>query len=98
MSDARVQIALAALSVSQFVMIATTSDLAGSYLHDQGHSVRIIGIGVVRRTCAGCTWPRRCRGGFARRFGRLLMIGAGRARPHRRGDGRGIAPARIPSS
>ena len=42
--DVRVQIALATLSVSQFVMISTTST-SPLYLHDQGHSVGTIGVG-----------------------------------------------------
>ena len=36
--DVRVQIAVATLSISQFVMISTTST-SPVYLHDQGHHV-----------------------------------------------------------
>src|SRR4029450_12825045 len=45
LGDVRVQIALTTLSVSQFVMIATTST-SPLYLHDQGHSVATIGVAV----------------------------------------------------
>src|SRR5215472_9432480 len=45
LADVRVQIALATLTVSQFVMISTTST-SPLYLHDQGHNVQTIGIAV----------------------------------------------------
>src|SRR5215831_9238549 len=45
LADVRVQIALATLTVSQFVMISTTST-SPLYLHDQGHNVQIIGVAV----------------------------------------------------
>src|SRR5262249_53662833 len=41
LGDVRVQIALATLTVGQFVMISTTST-SPVYLHDQGHRVQII--------------------------------------------------------
>ena len=63
LGDVRVQIAFAALSVSQFVMIGTTST-SPVYLHDQGHSVQT-SASASPCTWAGCTWPRRCRGGSA---------------------------------
>jgi MFS family permease len=45
LGDVRVQIALATLSISQFVMISTTST-SPLYLHDQGHHVQTIGLAV----------------------------------------------------
>ena len=69
------QIALAALSVSQFVMIATTST-SPVYLYDQGHSVRIIGIGVSLHL-GGMYVASPLSGWLCDRFGRLLMIGVG---------------------
>jgi MFS family permease len=45
LNDVRVQIALATLAVSQFVMISTTST-SPLYLHDQGHNVQTIGLAV----------------------------------------------------
>src|SRR5437660_481364 len=45
LNDVRVQIALATLAVSQFVMISTTST-SPLYLHDQGHTVQTIGLAV----------------------------------------------------
>ena len=75
LGDVRVQIALAALSVSQFVMIATTST-SPVYLYDQGHSVRIIGIGVSLHL-GGMYVASPLSGWLCDRFGRLLMIGVG---------------------
>ena len=75
LGDVRVQIALAALSISQFVMIATTST-SPVYLYDQGHSVRIIGIGVSLHL-GGMYVASPLSGWLCDRFGRLLMIGVG---------------------
>ena len=75
LGDVRVQIALAALSVSQFVMIATTST-SPVYLYDQGHSVRVIGIGVSLHL-GGMYVASPLSGWLCDRFGRLLMIGVG---------------------
>jgi len=75
LADVRVQIALAALSVSQFVMIATTST-SPVYLHDQGHSVRIIGMGVSLHL-GGMYVASPLSGWLCDRFGRLLMIAVG---------------------
>jgi MFS family permease len=87
LGDVRVQIALAALSVSQFVMIATTST-SPVYLHDQGHSVRIIGIGVSLHL-GGMYIASPLSGWLCDRFGRLLMIAVGAPHPHRGGDAGG---------
>src|SRR5215475_1787966 len=46
LADVRVQIALATLTVSQFVMISTTST-SPLYLHDQGHNVQTIGAAIL---------------------------------------------------
>jgi len=75
LGDVRVQIALAALSVSQFVMIATTST-SPVYLYDHGHSVRIIGIGVSLHL-GGMYVASPLSGWLCDRFGRFLMIGVG---------------------
>ena len=49
--DVRVQIAIATLSISQFVMISTTST-SPVYLHDHGHHVGTIGLAVSAQTTA----------------------------------------------
>src|ERR1700741_3261872 len=46
LSDVRVQLALATLPLSQFVMISTRSP-PPVYLHDHGHTVRTIGAAVA---------------------------------------------------
>ena len=75
LGDVRVQIALATLTVSQFVMISTTST-SPVYLHDQGHNVQTIGVGVSLHL-AGMYVTSPLSGWLADRFGRLPTIGAG---------------------
>lgn len=75
LGDVRVQIALATLSISQFVMISTTST-SPLYLHDQGHHVQTIGLAVSFHL-AGMYVTSPLSGWLCDRFGRLLMIGAG---------------------
>jgi MFS family permease len=75
LGDLRVQIALTALMVSQFVMIATTST-SPVYLHDQGHGVSTIGIAVALHL-AGMYVSSPLSGWLSDRFGRLPMIGLG---------------------
>src|SRR5262249_10546743 len=75
LADVRVQIALATLTVSQFVMISTTST-SPLYLHDQGHNVRIIGIAVSLHL-AGMYVTSPLAGWLCDRFGRLSIIGVG---------------------
>jgi predicted MFS family arabinose efflux permease len=73
--DVRVQIALAALAVSQFVMISTTST-SPVYLHDHGHHVQTIGLAVSAHL-AGMYVASPLSGWLADRLGRLPMIAAG---------------------
>jgi MFS family permease len=75
LADVRVQIALATLSISQFVMISTTST-SPLYLHDQGHTVGTIGIAVSLHL-AGMYVASPLSGWLADRFGRLPVITAG---------------------
>jgi MFS family permease len=75
LGDARIQIALAALTIGQFVMISTTST-SPVYLHDQGHSVQIIGVGTSLHL-GGMYVTSPLSGWLADRFGRLPTIGAG---------------------
>lgn len=75
LGDPRVQIALAALTISQFVMISTTST-SPLYLHDQGHHVRTIGLAVSIHL-AGMYVASPLSGWLSDRFGRLAIIGAG---------------------
>ena len=75
LADGRVQIALAALSISQFVMISTTST-SPLYLHDQGHAVGTIGLAVSLHL-AGMYVASPLSGWLADRFGRLPVIAAG---------------------
>jgi predicted MFS family arabinose efflux permease len=75
LADARVQIALATLSISQFVMISTTST-SPLYLHDQGHTVGTIGIAVSLHL-AGMYVSSPLSGWLADRFGRMPVIAAG---------------------
>src|SRR6266545_4365356 len=77
LGDVRVQIALATLTISQFVMISTTST-SPVYLHDQGHHVGTIGLAVSAHL-AGMYVTSPLSGWLCDRFGRLLMIGAGAA-------------------
>jgi MFS family permease len=75
LGDLRVQIALATLTISQFVMISTTST-SPLYLHDQGHAVGIIGVAVSLHL-AGMYVASPLSGWLCDRLGRLPMIGAG---------------------
>ena len=75
LGDVRVQIAFATLAINQLVMIATTST-SPVYLHDQGHSVRTIGIAVSLHL-GGMYVSSPLSGWLADRFGRLPIIAAG---------------------
>jgi MFS family permease len=75
LADVRVQMALATLSVSQFVMISTTA-ISPLYLHDQGHAVGAIGVAVSLHL-AGMYVASPLSGWLADRFGRLPVIAAG---------------------
>jgi MFS family permease len=75
LADDRVQIALATLSISQFVMISTTST-SPLYLHDQGHSVGVIGVAVALHL-AGMYVASPLSGWLADRCGRMPVIAAG---------------------
>jgi len=75
LGDTRVQIALATLSISQFVMISTTST-SPLYLHDQGHTVGTIGLAVSLHL-AGMYVASPLSGWLADRLGRLPVIAAG---------------------
>ena len=75
LADVRVQIAFAALAISQFVMISTTST-SPVYLHDQGHAVQTIGIAVSLHL-AGMYVASPLSGWLCDRVGRLVMIGVG---------------------
>ena len=75
LGDLRVQIALAALAVSQFVMIGTTST-SPVYLHDQGHPVPTIGLAVSAHL-AGMYVASPLSGFLCDRLGRLPIIAAG---------------------
>lgn len=75
LTDVRVQIALATLSISQFVMIATTA-ISPLYLHDQGHTVSVIGLAVSLHL-GGMYVTSPLSGWLADRFGRLPVIAAG---------------------
>ena len=75
LADVRVQIALATLSVSQFVMISTTA-ISPLYLHDQGHAVGTIGVAVSLHL-AGMYVASPLSGWLADRLGRLPVIAAG---------------------
>jgi len=73
--DVRVQIALATLSISQFVMISTTST-SPLYLHDQGHSVGTIGVAVSLHL-GGMYVSSPLSGWLSDRFGRMPVIASG---------------------
>src|SRR5439155_7341532 len=75
LTDVRVQIALATLTISQFVMISTTST-SPVYLHDQGHGVQTIGIAVALHL-GGMYVASPLSGWLCDRFGRLVMFGVG---------------------
>jgi MFS family permease len=72
LGDVRVQIALPTLSISQFVMISTTST-SPVYLHDQGHQVQTIGLAVSLHL-AGMYVASPLSGWLSDRFGRLTII------------------------
>jgi MFS family permease len=75
LGDLRVQIALATLTISQFVMISTTST-SPLYLHDQGHHVQTIGLAVSFHL-GGMYVASPLSGWLCDRFGRLAMIAVG---------------------
>jgi MFS family permease len=75
LTDVRVQLALAALTISQFVMISTTST-SPVYLHDQGHNVQTIGVAVGLHL-GGMYVASPLSGWLCDRLGRLPMIGVG---------------------
>jgi MFS family permease len=75
LGDLRVQIALATLTISQFVMISTTST-SPVYLHDQGHHVDTIGLAVSLHL-AGMYVASPLSGWLCDRLGRLVVIGVG---------------------
>src|SRR5215475_2593655 len=75
LTDVRVQLALATLTISQFVMISTTST-SPVYLHDQGHTVQTIGIAVSLHL-GGMYVASPLSGWLCDRFGRLPMITVG---------------------
>jgi MFS family permease len=75
LADIRVQLALATLTISQFVMISTTST-SPVYLHDQGHSVQTIGVAVGLHL-GGMYIASPLSGWLCDRLGRLPMIGVG---------------------
>jgi len=75
LADVRVQIALATLSISQFVMISTTST-SPLYLHDQGHTVGTIGVAVSLHL-AGMYVASPLSGWLSDRFGRTPVIASG---------------------
>jgi MFS family permease len=75
LGDLRVQMAFAALAVSQFVMIGTTST-SPVYLHDQGHPVPTIGLAVSAHL-AGMYVASPLSGWLCDRLGRLPIIALG---------------------
>src|SRR5918994_5254829 len=75
LSDTRVRLAIATLVVGQLVMIGTTST-SPVYLHDQGHSVGIIGVGVAMHL-GGMYVSSPLSGWLSDRFGRVPVIVAG---------------------
>jgi MFS family permease len=75
LGDLRVQIALASLAISQFVMIGTTST-SPVYLHDQGHPVPTIGLAVSSHL-AGMYVASPLSGWLSDRLGRLPVIALG---------------------
>jgi MFS family permease len=75
LGDGRVQVALATLSISQFVMISTTST-SPVYLHDHGHGVQTIGLAVAFHL-GGMYVTSPISGWLSDRLGRLPTIAAG---------------------
>jgi MFS family permease len=70
--EPRVRVALTALMTGQAVMIGTTSTLA-VFLHDQGHTVQVVGIGVSLHL-AGMYIASPLSGYLADRLGRTSTI------------------------
>lgn len=70
--EPRVRVALTALMTGQAVMIGTTSTLA-VFLHDQGHTVQIVGIGVSLHL-GGMYIASPLSGWLADRLGRVSTI------------------------
>ena len=75
LGDLRVQVALATLTISQFVMISTTST-SPVYLHDHGYSVGAIGLAVSLHL-GGMYVTSPLSGWLSDRFGRVPSIAAG---------------------
>jgi MFS family permease len=75
LGDVRVQLALATLTISQFVMISTTST-SPVYLHDQGYHVQTIGLAVSLHL-GGMYVASPLSGWLCDRVGRMPMIGVG---------------------
>src|SRR5437773_4273224 len=75
LGDVRVQLALATLTISQFVMISTTST-SPVYLHDHGYPVQTIGLAVSLHL-GGMFVASPLSRWLCDRFGRLTMIGVG---------------------
>jgi MFS family permease len=75
LSDPAVRIALATLTMSQLVMIGTTST-SPVYLRDSGHSVHTIGLAVSMHL-GGMYISSPLSGWLSDRFGRLPIIGLG---------------------
>src|SRR2546426_1709804 len=75
LGDVRVQLALATLTISQFVMISTTST-SPVYLHDHGYPVQTIGLAGALHL-GGMFVASPLSGWLCDHFGRLLMIGIG---------------------
>jgi MFS family permease len=70
--EPRVRVALTALMTGQAVMIGTTSTLA-VFLHDQGHTVQVVGVGVSLHL-AGMYIASPLSGYLADRLGRANTI------------------------
>ena len=75
LGDVRVQLALATLTIRQFVMISTTST-SPVHLHDHGHTVQTIGLAVSLHL-GGMYVASPLSGWLCDRLGRLPMIGVG---------------------
>src|SRR5437867_9567096 len=73
LGDVRVQLALATLTISQFVLISTTST-SPVYLHDHGYPVQTIGLAVSLHL-GGMFVASPLSGWLCDRFGRLTAIG-----------------------
>jgi MFS family permease len=75
LGDVRVQLALATLTIGQFVMISTTST-SPVYLHDHGYPVPTIGLAVSLHL-GGMYVTSPLSGWLCDRLGRLPVIGVG---------------------